>query len=99
MSIQALREQRAAKAKSLHELVNKKDWKPEADQPVYDAGLAEIDGIDAQIERINEANKRLADDALTGSVIVAAERAGKDQKSENARLYAKWLRNGVEGMS
>jgi hypothetical protein len=72
MSIQALREQRAAKAKALHELVNKKDWKPEADQPVYDAGLAEIDQIDAQIRNIETVNKRLADEALKSGIVDAA---------------------------
>jgi HK97 family phage major capsid protein len=99
MSIQALREQRAAKAKELHELVNKKDWNAAADQPVYDAGMAAIDGIDAQIRNIEEVNKRLADEALTNGVIVAAERIGRDQKSEAAGLYAKWLRGGVDAMS
>jgi hypothetical protein len=39
----------------------------------------------------------MADEALNNSVIGAAERAGKDQKSENSRVFAKWLRNGVEG--
>ena len=98
MSIQALREQRAAKAKALNELVSKKEWKPETDQPVYDAGMAEIEALDAQIKRINEVNAKLAEDTLNESVIVAAERAGKDKKSENARLWAKWMRGGDNGM-
>ena len=99
MSIQALREQRAAKAKQLHELVNKANWNPTVDQPVYDAAMAEIDALDAQIERINQANKRMADDALTGSVLIAAERAGQDKKSPAAAAYAKWLRGGMEALS
>jgi len=99
MSIQALREQRAAKAKSLSELVNKKDWNPTTDQPVYDAGIAELDAIDGQIARINETNKRIADEALTENVIAAAERVGRDQDSEGSRLFAKWLRGGVEGLN
>jgi HK97 family phage major capsid protein len=99
MSIQALREQRAAKAKSLHELVNKKDWKPETDQPVYDAGLAEIDTIDAQIKNIETVNARLADEALQNGVVDAALRVSKDQKSEGARVFGAWLRNGLDGLS
>jgi HK97 family phage major capsid protein len=99
MSVQALREQRAAKAKALHELVNKKDWKPETDQPVYNAGLAEIDSIDEQIRNIETVNARLADEALKSGVIEAGERAAKDHKSDGARVYAKWLRGGFEALS
>src|SRR4051794_37793757 len=52
-SIQALREQRAAKARELHDLVNKADWNAERDQPIYDAGMAELDDLDGQIKRIS----------------------------------------------
>ena len=94
MSIQALREQRAAKAKTLNELVTKAEWNPANDQPIYDAGLQEIDAIDAQIKNINDLNKRVAEDALNDSVIIAAERAGTDKKSDGARIFAKWMRGG-----
>ena len=94
MSIQALREQRAAKAKTLNELVSKPDWNPTVDQPIYDQGLIELDAFDVQIKNINDLNRRVAEDALTDTVIVAAERAGKDKKSEGAAVYAKWLRGG-----
>jgi HK97 family phage major capsid protein len=99
MSIQALREQRAAQAKSLHELVNKKDWNASADQPIYDAGLAEIDQIDAQIRNIETVNARLADEALKNGVVDAGLRAAKDKGSVGSGVYAKWLRNGYEGLS
>lgn len=99
MSIQALREQRAAKAKALKELVEKKDWKADADQPIYDAGMAEIDAIDDQIKRITAVNERVADEALKNSVIEAGEKAGKDKQSEGARLYAKWLRGGDNALN
>jgi HK97 family phage major capsid protein len=99
MSIQALREQRAAKAKSLNELVNKTEWNPETDQPVYDTGLKELDALDAQIGRINDINARLAEEALTETVIVAAERVSRDQKSDGAAVYAKWLRGGDKALN
>lgn len=99
MSIQALREQRAAKAKSLHELVNKKEWNAEADQPVYDAALAEIDALDSQISRIQAANERLAQDALDNGVIEGIERIAKNQKSDGASVYAKWLRGGDNALN
>ncbi len=78
MSIQALREQRDAKAKALTELVNKADWKADVDQPVYDEGMAEIDRIDAQIKNITDLNTKVAEDALKETVIEAADKAGKD---------------------
>ena len=99
MSIQNLREQRAAKAKTLNELVNKATWKPEIDQPIYDAGMAEIDELDAKIKRINDLNAKVAEDALNESVIVAAERIGKDKKSKDNELYAKWLRGGDNALT
>lgn len=99
MSIQALREQRAAKAKSLHELVNKADWSKDRDAGPADALSQEIEALDDQISRINAANKAIADEALTGNVIVAAERVGRDQRSEGSRVFGAWLRNGLEGMS
>jgi HK97 family phage major capsid protein len=99
MSIQNLREQRAAKAKSLSEIVSKADWKPEVDQPIYDAGMLEIDAIDAQIKRVNDVNAKVAEDALKDNVIVAAERIGKDKKSRDNELYAKWLRGGDNAIS
>lgn len=99
MSIQALREQRAAKAKSLNDLVNKADWNPDVDQPIYDAGMAEIDDIDARIKRINDANAKIAADSLTDQVAEASARAGVDQRSDSAKLYAKWLRGGDKALS
>ena len=100
MSIQALREQRAAKAKSLNELVNKPEaWNPAVDQPIYDTGMLEVDSIDAQISNINAINAKLAETALTESVITGSERAGKDKKSVDAALYAKWLRGGDNALT
>ena len=100
MSIQALREQRAAKAKSLNELVNKPEaWNPAVDQPIYDTGMLELDSIDAQISNINAINAKLAETALTETVIIASERVGKDNKSVEAALYGKWLRGGDNALT
>lgn len=99
MSLQALREKRAAKAKALNELVNKTDWNPEKDQPVYDAGMQEIDDIDAHIKRISDMNEKVAREAMTDIVIEASARAGKDQKSAGAAVYAKWLRGGDKALT
>lgn len=99
MSIQALREQRAAKAKTLHDFVNRADYKPETDNAIYDAGIAEIEALDGQIKRIQDANERLVEEHQTEAVIEAAHRVGRDQRSEGSELFAKYLRFGVEGVS
>lgn len=99
MSLQALREKRAAKAKALSDLVNKTEWNAAADQPIYDAGMSEIDEIDAQIKRISDTNEMVAREALNNSVIDASERAGRDQNSAGAAVYAKWLRGGDKALN
>lgn len=99
MSIQTLREQRAAKAMSLSDLVAKADWNADNDQPIYDAGMKEIDALDAQISRITAVNEKVASEALTNSVIEAAERVGRNKKSVDSALYAKWLRGGDKALN
>ncbi|NBW09770.1 MAG: phage major capsid protein [Caulobacteraceae bacterium] len=99
MSIQALREQRAAKARTLNEFVNRPDYNPATDNAVYDAGIAELEGIDGQITRIQDANERLVEENQLEGVIDAAHRVAKDQRSEGSRLFAEYLRKGVEGAS
>lgn len=99
MSIQALREKRAARAAALQELVKKDKWDPATDQPIYDAGLAEIEEIDAAITRHQKMNALAAETALKDGVIDAALRHGKDDKSEASNLFAKWLRGGDNALS
>jgi HK97 family phage major capsid protein len=94
MSIQELREKRAAVAKSLSELVAKKDWNPEKDQPVYDQGIAEIDALDAQIKRIEKVNALAIENATSDQLAERADRAAKDKKSPAAAMFARWLRGG-----
>jgi HK97 family phage major capsid protein len=99
MSIQALREQRAAKAKSLRELVEKEDWNAEADQAVYDAGMAELDEIDAKITRIQDVNAKLADDTRTNEVFEAAMKRGVDNRDAGMTIWAKWLKGGDKALN
>jgi HK97 family phage major capsid protein len=99
MSIQKLREQRAAKAKELHELVNKADWSEEADQPIYDAGMEEIDRIDARVQRIEAANVKIAEDALSNEVAEAAERRGANGRDDGLRIWAKWIKGGDKALN
>lgn len=97
--LQALREQRAARAKELGELVNKADWNKATDESVADRLSAEVGDLDARIQRITQANALLASTAMTDAVIGAADRVAQDQKSPTVALYAKWLRNGFDEFS
>ena len=99
MSIQQLREQRGAIAKTLQDLVNKAEWDEATDQPIYDNAMAEIDVIDAKIKRIEEANARLAEDAITDDVAEAASRLGRNTGDDGLAIYAKWLRGGDNALS
>ncbi|MCA0401298.1 MAG: phage major capsid protein [Proteobacteria bacterium] len=98
MSIQALREARAAKAKEIDALVKKETWNEAVDQPIYDAGMAEIDRIDAQIKRINDFNASVARGALDSQIDEAAGKLERD-KGEIGKLHAKWLRGGDRAIS
>lgn len=99
MSIQALREQRAAIAKTLNDLVNKPDWDDATDTPIYDKGMAELDAIDARIKRIEEANERIAAETRTLEVAAAAEKRGRDNRDEGMTLYARWLKGGDKALN
>lgn len=100
MGLQALREQRAAKAKELHDMLdaNPGAWGEDL-QATYDAGLDEIDRIDAQIKRVTDLNERAAKAALDSNLIEAGNRLERDDKSPTAGLFAKWLRGGDNALS
>ena len=96
-SIQALRERHASLAKETRELVEKHngEWKAEH-QSKYDQGLAELDDIKGQIDRIEKALEASADADVGGKAEEAKEKriraAGKD-------LFAKWMQGGDKAMS
>lgn len=100
-NLYALRERHASLAKELRALVENKDaqWNDES-QARYDQGLAELDDLKAQIDRIHALNQRIADDALAGQVSDAAGRRGGDAAASTAhQLFAKWLRGGDQALS
>jgi HK97 family phage major capsid protein len=99
VSIQALREQRAATAKTLNDLVNKSEWDDLTDTPIYDKGMAELDAIDARIKRIEEANERIAAETRTMEVAAVAEKRGRDNRDEGLTLYARWLKGGDKALN
>lgn len=99
MSIQALREQRAATAKTLNDLVNKSDWDDLTDTPIYDKGMAELDAIDARIKRIEEANERIAAETRTMEVAAVAEKRGRDNRDDGLTIYSRWLKGGDKALN
>ena len=103
MSLQALREERAAKAKELHTLANKADYDPAKDNATYDALLDEVEALDGKIDRINKANAALAADTAMNVVVETAERNAQDNRRDKAdpatALFTNWVRKGIEGMS
>lgn len=98
MSVQALREQRAAISDTLKDLVNKKDWNAASDQPVYDAKIAEIEEIDQRIANIDKANKLAVENAERDGIIIAAERVAHDKKDPASAMFAAWLRGGEKAI-
>lgn len=97
--LQALREQRAAKAQAIAQLVKKDGPWTEADQSAYDAGMGEIESLDAKIKRIHDSNKLIADNALESEVIEAAQRIAHNERKESVSIFAKWLKGGVENLT
>jgi HK97 family phage major capsid protein len=93
MSIQALREQRAAKAKSLHELVNKKDWKPERISPSTTPAWPRSTRSTPRSSNITDGQRapgrRSADRTRR-----RRRRRQQGPEVAGARVFAKWLRNG-----
>lgn len=99
MSIQKLREQRGQIANSLQDLVKKEDWDDATDQATYDNMMAEIDGIDASIKRINDLNAKIADDTRTNDVAEISAKRGKDERNEGLAVYAKWIKGGDRALN
>lgn len=97
-SIQALREQIAARAKEIKALVEDKNtaWSDEH-QATYDAGLAEIDSLKAQVGRIESmlalhAEENAIDGATDNAVRISGQRGQAANKVRD--IFGKWLRNG-----
>ncbi|MCK1669429.1 phage major capsid protein [Bradyrhizobium sp. 153] len=99
LSIQALREQRAAKAKAINDHATKKDWNPAVDQPVWDAMMAEHDALSAQIKNIETSLALTAELIQNETVAGRAEQLAHDRNSPGLAMFAKWLRGGVSALT
>lgn len=104
MSIKKLRAERAqlaTKARTMLTQAEGKDWSAD-DQTTYDGILAEIDKIDAKIEREEklisiEANNVQAIDYVSGTLDIGLNAAADLVEGQNT-LFRAWLRGGVEGV-
>lgn len=95
-SIQALREQRSTRAQKLHQLLDANPgakWTADL-QAQYDAGMAEITQVDAEIDRHQALLALKAEEFAAERVGEAAKRVAHDKKSPAARLFARWVRGG-----
>lgn len=100
MSIQGLREQRGKIANALQKLVDpERAWDAATDQAAYDNAMAEIDAIDARIDRINAAHEKLADDTRTDHVAEAAQRHARNKGDKGLSIYAKWIKGGDNALN
>ncbi len=97
MSIQALREQRAAKANALKELANRTDYDPAKHNSEFDAMVDEVNNLEARIDRMQKANE-LAFEANEGGVVAerVEQRVRDSGKSLSAsqRAFIKWAKFG-----
>lgn len=100
-SIQALRERIAARAQEVRKLVeaNNTTWKPEH-QAAYDAGMAEVEDLKAQVQRLEATLQADADQREAEAVAgAAARRVDPKKASRTEELYAKFLRQGEKAIT
>lgn len=100
-SIQALRERIAARAQEVRDLVEKHNdsWSAQF-QEKYDAGMAEIEDLKAQVKRIEAALE--ADKDAAGAAAAAGAMAAKAEPKKASRveeLYNKFLRQGDKAIT
>lgn len=104
-NIQAERERRTALAKDTRNLLDTSTgdgnkWTPE-NQAKYDENVAEIERIDAAIERHQKVMDLTADEALSAQGVRehAAGNRGGQEPSNEMRLFDRWARGGDNAMS
>ena len=94
-SIQALREEHNVYAKRVRELMENSQkegatWTPE-NQAAYDADMAKIDAVTAEIKRTEQVLATLKDENLTAQI----EKATHKLANKVRQLFTMWLRGCV----
>ncbi|MBX3629319.1 MAG: phage major capsid protein [Nitrosomonas sp.] len=98
-TLQALRERHATLAKKTRSLVedNNDKWEPQH-QEQYDAAMAELDDIKAQIDRTTKMLEKIADEAINDTIEESIAGNRKNDSPMN-KLFMKWLRGGDKAMT
>lgn len=98
--LQALKEQRAAKAKAMQDLnAEGRTWNAAVDGPAWDGLMAEWTDLDERIKRIEKANALAGESFQRENIADAADRLATDKKSPALAVYAKWLRGGDKALT
>jgi HK97 family phage major capsid protein len=98
-TIQDLREKRGALSRQLNDRMESgKPWTPE-DQAFYDAGMAQLDDIDAEVARRSKLYEKIAAEALEDRAGEAIARAARDNGADPRAVYQKWLRGGDSALN
>ena len=95
-SIQA-RERHASLSKETRELVEKHngEWKSDH-QDKYDAGIAQIDDVKAQIDRLTKVQETVVSEKIEA---VSKESQERNMRSAGRELFAKWMKGGDRALT
>jgi HK97 family phage major capsid protein len=99
MSIQALREKRAAVAAEALALVQRKDYEPAKHNAEYDARMDEITALDGQISRFEAALKLQAEKADDELIAEKTAKQARDGVKTPRELFNSFLRAGFKGLT
>jgi HK97 family phage major capsid protein len=99
MSIQALREKRAAKSAEALALVQSPTYEPAKHNNQYDALMDEITALDGHISRYEASLKLAAEKADDELVAEKTAKQARDGVKAPRELFGSWLRTGFNGMS
>jgi len=75
------------------------DFDTVTDQAIYDNSMAEIEAIDAKIDRIAAANEKIAAETRVANVADLSAKKGRDGHDAGLAVYAKWLKGGDRALN
>lgn len=105
INIVNLREKRGALASEIRTILENSEKSGKAwevtDQEKYDAKMAEIDAIDAEVKRIQDYLEKVSNDHVDASIQEHFNRnpAADNQSAKSRELFAKWLRGGDKALT
>ena len=101
--IQALAEKRKHIVTELRDQMEKNPgalWaKDPSNQARYDAGMAEIEGVSAEIKRHQDIEEKAHEEFSNVSMFQSAAKIGHDKRTPGAKMYEKVIKNGMASLS